>query len=586
MLAFTPPRNLSSASLRNIKVSGRIDNTSVMAPTQVDYLVIGGGLTGCALASRLHQRDESASVLIVEAGSDATGDARTIDPKDCFALSGSELDWAYKTLPQTNTKGRSHYNVAAKTLGGGSTINYGGWTRGGASDYNEWARIVGDTRWSYERMLPYFKRSEHHFNPDSDPQQHGFEGPMHYASVSASDPQRRYPLREPILAAWTELGVKHNPDTNNGTLIGISEIEENWHNGLRQPAHQAYSLDGVKILTNTMVHRILFSTNSDGKHVVSTVQLEDQTHIRVRKEVILSAGAHRTPQLLMLSGIGPAEQLARHNIPIIKELPQVGQNMIDHFALFQFWKVTNPSQGLAMGSPQFNNPAYFKGMPNDWAVKEPVPSAILSPALSTDPISEADASALLQPSRCHLETVIIYAPAGAYHVGLKLPMDGTHIASSVMLLLPTSRGDVSLASASAADSPVIDPNYYATAADRAALIHGVQRVTNVLLETTAGKSFVAGEVAPPGMPVLTPQSEDHVIDERIRAAGVSYAHASGTAAMGKVVDADLRVYGVEGLRVADASVIPVPIAGHPQATLYALAELAADIILGESDGKV
>lgn len=215
-------------------------------------------------------------------------------------------------------------------------------------------------------------------------------------------------------------------------------------------------------------------------------------------------------------------------------------------------------------------------------MKETVPTAILSPALRDDLVSTADASALLQPSRCHLETMFIYSRVGAHHVGLKLPMDGTYIASSVMLLLPTSRGHISLASASAADPPIIDPNDYATAADRAALIHGTQRFTKTLLDTTAGKGFIASEVPPPGMPELTSQSEANVIDECIRAAGVSYAHASGTAAMGKVADSELRVYGVKGLRVVDASVIPVPIGGHPQATLYALAEQAADIILRKS----
>ncbi|KAK4695119.1 hypothetical protein P7C71_g2572, partial [Lecanoromycetidae sp. Uapishka_2] len=560
-----------------------------MAPAEADYIVVGGGLVGCALASRLHQGDKSASILIIEAGKDSTGDPRTIDPKGCFALSGSELDWAYHTTPQANTKNRIHYNAAGKTLGGGSTLNYGGWSRGDATDYDEWARVVGDRRWSYECMLPFFKKSEHHFNPSSDPQQHGFEGPMHYVSVSASDPERTYPLREPIRAAWTELGVEYNSDTNSGRLAGLSEIEETWCDGLRQPAYKAYSLDGVEVLTNTMVHRILFSTKHEGKPVTSAVQLEDGTRISARKEVILSAGAQRTPQLLMLSGIGPAMELYKHTIRPVKHLSHVGQNMFDHFALFQFWKLLDPSKGLAMGSPLFNKPAYFKGMPNDWAVKEAVPSHLLFSALNSDPPLEADAfgllrreSALLPPSRCHIETMIIYAPAGANHVGLKLPMDGTHVASSVMLLLPTSRGHISLASTSATDTPIINPNYYATAMDRAALIYGTRRITKALLETAAGKEFIACEVPPPGMPELTSHSSDDVIDERIRAAGVPHAHASGTAAMGKVVDPELRVYGIEGLRVADASVLPVPIGGHPQATLYALAEQAADMILGSS----
>lgn len=550
-----------------------------MAPTEADYIVVGGGLTGCALASRLKQGDASLNILLIEAGVDATGDPRTTAPMGCFALSHSELDWAYQTIPQSHTKNRAHYNAAGKTLGGGSTLNYGAWTRGDASDYDEWANVVKDPRWSYKGLLPYFKKSEHHFDANSDPQQHGFEGPIHYVSVSGSDPERQYLLRKPVHAAWTELGVKHNPDANSGRLAGISEIEESWRGGLRQPSHQAYGLKGVQVLTDTMVHRVLFSTNSEGKHVISGVELADGSRISARKEVILSAGAHRTPQLLMLSGIGPADELLKHNIPLLTDASQVGRNMFDHFALFQFWKLLDPSRGLAMGTPHWTSPAYYKGMPCDWAVKEAVPTNLLSTALRADSVSDVDAAALLHPTRCHLETQIIYAPAGADHVGLSLPMDGTHVASSVMLLLPTSRGTISLASTSAIDPPVINPNYYATSTDHAALIYGARRVMKAMLDTAGGKEFIACEVTPPGMPELNLQSGDKEIDERIRAAGVSHAHASGTAAMGKVVGPDLKVYGVEGLRIADASVFPVAIGGHPQATLYAVAEQAAEIIL-------
>ena len=402
---------------------------------------------------------------------------------------------------------------------------------------------------------------------------------MHYVSISASDKERQYPLRKPIHAAWTELGVKHNPDTNNGCLAGISEVEENWHNGLRQPSHQAYGLEGVQVLTDTMVHSVLFSTNSEGKHVASGVQLVDGSQVSARKEVILSTGAHRTPQLLMLSGIGPADVLLKHNIPLRANLAEVGRNMFDHFAIFQFWKLLNPSQGLAMGTPLWASPAYFKGLPCDWAVKEAVPTHLLSTALSSDSISDTDVTALLHPKRCHLETMVVYAPAGADHVGLNLPMDGTHVASSVMLLLPTSRGTISLTSASATDPPTINPNYYATSADQQALIYGTRRIMKAMLDTAGGKEFIGSEVTPPGMPELTLQSSDAEIDERIRGTGVAHAHASGSAAMGKVVDPNLRVYGIGGLRVADGSVFPVPVGGHPQATLYALAEQAAEIVL-------
>ena len=277
----------------------------------------------------------------------------------------------------------------------------------------------------------------------------------------------------------------------------------------------------------------------------------------------------------MLSGIGPAGELAKHHIPVLVDQPQVGKNLFDHFALFQFWKVRDATYALDMAS----NPAFLKGMPCDWAIKESVPSQILSTALRSDSMPDSDAAAYSQPSRCHLETMILYAPGGAEHVGLKLPMDGTYISSSLMLTLPTSRGQLSLSSDSISNAPVIDPCYYTTATDRATLIYGAKRLAEALKDTKAGKECILHEVPPPGMPELTSQSEDELVDQRIRAVGVCHAHASGTMAMGKVVDTDLKVIGIDGLRVADASVIPVPIAGHPQATLYALAEQAAHIIL-------
>ncbi len=198
-----------------------------MALRVADYIVVGGGLTGCVVASRLKQGDESLNIMLIEAGPDSSGDSRVKTPMAGFALSYSELDWADQTVPQPHTYNRSFYSTAGKTLGGGSVLNYGGWSRGDATDYDEWARAVRDSRWSYQGLLPFFKKSEHYYDPNADPDQHSFGGPMHYISVAASDPERQYPLREPLRAVWSELGLQYNPDTNGGSLAGISELEEN-----------------------------------------------------------------------------------------------------------------------------------------------------------------------------------------------------------------------------------------------------------------------------------------------------------------------------------------------------------------------
>ena len=204
-------------------------------------------------------------------------------------------------------------------------------------------------------------------------------------------------------------------------------------------------------MTNTRVDRIEFSKDKRGKPIASGVQLSDGRIIAVRKEVILSAGTVRTPQILMLSGIGSATALLALEIPLVYNAPEVGQNLFDHFAHFQLWKVRHPEKGLAMGTPKWNTPAYFKGLPCDWAVNEEVPSNLLQGSKESDP-------SVGKANRCHVESTVLYAPTGIPGI----PMNGSFITRSVMLNLPTSRGSVTLASASPSNLPLITSNYIST----------------------------------------------------------------------------------------------------------------------------
>ncbi|KAK4691158.1 hypothetical protein P7C71_g5782, partial [Lecanoromycetidae sp. Uapishka_2] len=489
--------------------------------TTYDYIVIGGGTAGCVLASRLLERQPSLSVLVIEAGSDITNHPHVFKPLEAALLHFSDIDFRYFTVPQKHLDNKPRYVCGVKALSGAITINAGGWIRGDSLDYDEWAQQAGDDRWTYNGLLPYFRRSEHHYDPNADPKQHGFEGPMFTSSVTTSG--RKYPLRDTILKAWKSLGLKEIADANNGHPQGIAELIENRRDGLRQLTSVVYPLTRAQIMTETMVHRILLNDGKQGK-VASGVELADgrRLYVKAGGEVLLCGGAYRSPQVLMLSGIGDKVELAKHGIPQQVDLPGVGKNFHDHQMIFRYWKLRHPEKGLAMGSPAFADPAFEGGNPADWLATMTVPQEGLKAAIT-----------------------------------------------------------ITLESKDPMAAPVIDPNYCATEADRFVMREGWRVQSRLMLESPEGKKLVAEEILPEGHQCLASDASDKDIDKRIIIGGVSCSHPGASCSMGKVVDGSCKVYGVEGLRVVDASVIPVPLAAHYQAPVFALAEQAVDIILAE-----
>ncbi|KAJ2973610.1 hypothetical protein NQ176_g6507 [Zarea fungicola] len=546
-------------------------------PPSADVVVVGGGTAGLALAARLSKQKPNLDILVIESGPNPSGHPFTSHPSGAFAACGSELDWSYKSTPQKALNDRVLHLSAGKALSGATAINYGLWLRGPAADYDRWAKLVGDESWSYSGLLPYFKGLEKHFDPDGDREQHGFDGPMHTSSVSRSDPTRRYPLREKVRDAWKEIGVNLIPDYNNGHPLGLGEVVENWHNGIRQPAHETLDLSNVKILCGVTVSRVLVEGVTSKR--ATGVELLDGTWVCAKREVIISTGTYRTPQVLMLSGIGPAPILYKYNIPAHVDNPEVGRNMHDHLVVPLFWKVRNPQLGVAAGSPAFNVPGFAKGTPFDYVAYRQAPRATIEQALKADREDEAsplDPQELLDQERIHTESLVTYLPVTRTE---PLPLDGTVITTSVLCMQPTSRGTVTIESADPAAMPAIDSNFYSTHADRAILRDGVRGALNLMQSTRAGTSMVEREIPPQSCPPLHhSDSSDEDIDARVRHAGEIYNHPGGTAAMGKVVDSHCRVIGVQGLRVADASILPMPIAAHYMICVYALGERVADFM--------
>lgn len=374
---------------------------------------------------------------------------------------------------------------------------------------------------------------------------------MHTASVSASG--RQYPLRETILKLWSHLGLKQIPDANNGHPQGITDLVENWRDGKRQIASAVFPLAGVKVLTDTLVRRLIIN----GEKVAEGVELANGEKVMLKPggQVIVSAGAYRTPQVLMLSGIGDPSHLTKHGISTIVDLPEVGRNLHDHLMIFRYWKLREPEKGFALGSPKFTGPNYEKGGPVDWLVTAPIPTEPLKAAIERDQGPIADDHPLLKGPRSHLEMNLLYAVFGSEPLGLNLPLDGSSIMTYYMGCLPTSRGSITLSSDDASVPPIIDPNYRATEADKHVMREGFRMHTRLMLDTPEGKDLVESEHSPPEFPALGIDATDEEIDARIKLGGSTVFHPGGTAAMGKVVDNSLNVKGVKGLRVVDASVV-------------------------------
>jgi choline dehydrogenase-like flavoprotein len=523
-----------------------------------DYIVIGGGSAGCVLAARLSE-DPDVSVCLLEAGP-ADKSVLIHCPAGLAVLAQTgQANWAFETVPQPGLNGRRGYQPRGKVLGGSSSVNAMVYTRGPRDDYDAWA-AEGNPGWGFDDLLPYFKRAEN--NERGADALHGIGGPLNVMDLRS--PNRFGPV---FVAAARQAGYVENRDFNGPSQEGVGLYQVTHRAGERFSAAKAYLAPNrarlnLSVMTEAHTTRILM----DGRRAVG-VEARVRgtlTQLKAKREVLLCAGALQSPQILMLSGIGPGAQLQRHGIGVLHELPGVGANLHDHVDVVQ---VVNAPQltelfGLSL-TGAFNA---IQGM-LEWRRTR-------SGMLTTN-FAEAGGFIKSQPGEALPDLQLHFVVGKLIDHGRK-PTLGHGYSCHVCLLRPKSRGSLTLASADPFAAPAIDPNFLAERDDVERLVRGFKLMRG-LLNQPALAAFRGRELA-----ASAGAQTDAQIEAFVRDRADTIYHPVGSCRMGRgamdVVDAALRVHGLQGLRVVDASIMPSIVGGNTNAPVIAIAEKAADLI--------
>jgi len=523
-----------------------------------DYIVVGAGSAGCVLANRL-TADGHHRVLLLEAGPEdrylwihiPIGYGKTMFHK--------VYNWGYETDPDPGMNGRRLYWPRGRCLGGSSSINGLIYVRGQPEDYDAW-RDAGNPGWGWKDVLPYFVRSEHNSRGASEA--HGGDGPQWCSDIGV-----KHELMEAIIGAGEELGVPRTEDFNAGRQEGVGYYQLFTRRGWRCSSAVGYlkparSRGNLEVRTGAQATRVLFE---GGRAVGVEYRQDGRLHeARAAREVILSAGALQSPQLLQLSGIGPAELLREHGIPVVADVPGVGENLQDHLQVRSTYKVSKPittNDELASIGGRVR-------IGLQWLLsrKGPLAVGINQGGLFTKVLPESATPDI----QFHFATLSADVAGGAPH-----PWSGCTF--SVCQLRPESRGRVRIKSPDPFAPPSMQPNYLSTGRDRRCVIEGL-RFSRRLAATSALAPYIAGEYRP-GSEVVS----DADLLQFARNYGQTIFHPSGTCKMGSdpmaVVDAQLRVRGVGGLRVVDCSIMPTLVSGNTHAPVVMIAEKAADLIM-------
>lgn len=539
-----------------------------MTEEQFDYVIIGAGAAGAILANRLSE-DADTTVCLLESGPPDRHPYLHIPAGFIKVLFDPAHTWQYSAEPTHWTHGRRIPLPQGRTLGGSTSINGLAYNRGQPEDFDDWAQVAGNSGWDYAHVLPYFKRTEQRLS-GGDPRYRGTQGPL-----PVSDIEWIHPLCEAFIAGAQTLGIPRNPDYNGATQEGVGyfqrTIKGRWRmSTARTYLHPVRARRNLEIRTEATATRIVFDgRRAGGVRYLRGADGGPEREVRARREVLVCTGALSTPKLLQLSGIGDAPLLGKLGIPVLQHAPGVGRNLRDHISIRFVARV----HGIATINELSRAPRLWGQIAN-WLLGRPNMLA-LSPSL-------VHWFTRSQPSVARPDLQGVFAPA-SYREGYVGVLDTyPGMTAGVWQHRPYSNGTVAAASPDPADKPLIQPNYLQDERDRATLIAGM-RIARKLLQTTPLQRFGPVE----SLPGKDVQRDDELLDFARRFAVSSY-HVCGSARMGRaddaqaVLDDQLRVRGVDALRVIDASAMPNVTSANTCAATMMIAEKAADLIRGRA----